>query len=35
MLDPIESFYKANSAQEACAKYFAVHMLKFEILQTT
>ena len=26
---------KVNSVQEACAKCFAVHMLKFEILQTT
>ena len=30
-----EKFVKVNSVQEACAKYFAVHMLKFEILQTT
>ena len=28
-----EKFVKVNSVQEACAKYFAVHMLKFEILQ--
>ena len=28
-------FSKVNSVQEACAKYFAVHILKFEILQTT
>ena len=26
---------KVNSVQEACAKCFAVHILKFEILQTT
>ena len=26
---------KANSVQEACGKCFAVHLLKFEILQTT
>ena len=26
---------KGNSVQEACAKCFAVHILKFEILQTT
>ena len=26
---------KGNSVQEACAKYFAVHKSKFEILQTT
>ena len=26
---------KVNSVQEACAKYFAVHILKFEILQIT
>ena len=26
---------KVNSVQEACAKCFAVHMLKFEILQIT
>ena len=25
---------KVNSVQEACAKCFAVHILKFEILQT-
>ena len=28
-------FGKVNSVQEACAKYFAVHILKFEILQIT
>ena len=29
--------FNVNSVQdrEACAKYFAVHLLKFEILQTT
>ena len=27
--------HKVNSVQEACAKRFAVHILKFEILQTT
>ena len=26
---------KGNSVQEACAKCFAVHILKFEILQVT
>ena len=26
---------KVNSVQEACAKYFAVHLLKFETLQIT
>ena len=26
---------KVNSVQEACAKCFAVHILKFEILQIT
>ena len=26
---------KVNSVQEACAKSFAVHLLTFEILQTT
>ena len=26
---------KVNSVQEACAKCFAAHNLKFEILQTT
>ena len=26
---------KVNSVQEACAKCFAVHLLKFEILQVT
>ena len=25
---------KVNSVQEACAKCFSVHLLKFEILQT-
>ena len=29
------SIAKVNSLQEACAKFFAVHILKFEILQTT
>ena len=28
-------FVKVNSVQEACAKFFAVHLLKFEILQIT
>ena len=28
-------FHKVNSVQEACAKCFAVHILEFEILQTT
>ena len=28
-------FFKLNSVQEACAKCFAVHLLKFEILQMT
>ena len=28
-------FFKVNSVQEACAKCFAVHILKFEILQIT
>ena len=28
-------FIKVNSVQEACAKCFAVHILKFEILQIT
>ena len=27
--------FKVNSVQEACAKCFAVHLSKFEILQTT
>ena len=38
----LSSFYstdskiaKVKSVQEACAKCFAVHLLKFEILQTT
>ena len=26
---------KVNSVQEACAKCFAAHLLKFEILKTT
>ena len=30
-----EIFVKVNSVQEACAKCFAVHILKFEILQIT
>ena len=29
------STFKVNSVQEACAKFFSVHILKFEILQTT
>ena len=29
------SWGKVNSVQEACAKCFAVHILRFEILQTT
>ena len=29
------SFCKVNLVQEACAKCFAVHILKFEILQNT
>ena len=29
-----KNFVKVNSVQEACAKWFAVHILKFEILQT-
>ena len=28
-------YHKVNSVQEACAKCFAVHILKFEILQIT
>ena len=28
-------FGKVNSVQEGCAKFFAVHLLKFEILQIT
>ena len=28
-------FYKVNSVQEACAKCSSVHILQFEILQTT
>ena len=31
----IFSLYKVNSVQEACTKCFAVHISKFEILQTT
>jgi hypothetical protein len=30
-----ENSIKVNSVQEACAKCFAVHTLKFEILQIT
>ena len=29
------NFFKVNSVQETCTKSFAVHLLKFEILQTT
>ena len=32
---PVTKFDKVNSVQEACAKCFAVHILKFEILQIT
>mgnify|MGYP001263156255 CR=1 FL=1 len=28
-------FFKVNSVQEACAKCFVVHILRFEILQIT
>ena len=34
-LSPMTVSGKFNSAQEACTKYFVVHILKFEILQTT
>ena len=27
--------FKVNSVKEACAKYFVVHILKFEILEIT
>ena len=27
--------FKVNSVQESCAKFFAVHILRFEILQAT
>ena len=27
--------FKVNSVQEGYAKYFAIHVLKFEIFQTT
>ena len=30
-----KSSLKVSSVQEACAKYFPVHILKFEILQIT
>ena len=30
-----QGYSKVNSVQEACAKCFAVHILKFEILQIT
>ena len=33
-IDTILHYFKVNSVQEACAKCFAVHILKFEILQT-
>ena len=29
------TWFKVNSEQEACAKCFAVHIVKFEILETT
>ena len=35
MLDWNVDFFKVNSVQEAFAKCFVVHILKFEILQTT
>ena len=35
ILDPAMFSFKVNSVQEACAKCFGVHLLKFEILQTT
>ena len=31
----VKRTFKVNSVQEACAKFFVVHILKFEILQTT
>ena len=31
----IKPIFKVSSVQEPCAKCFAVHILKFEILQTT
>ena len=34
-LNPKIEMGKVNSVQEACAKCFAVHFLKFEILQIT
>ena len=30
----LKSINKVNTVQEACAKCFAVHLLRFEILQT-
>ena len=33
-MEKIVNLCKVNSVQEACAKCFAVHLLKFEILQT-
>ena len=35
ILEELNEGGKVNSVQEAFAKYFAVHLLKFEILQTT
>ena len=34
-IDKVRTLFKVNSVQEACAKCFTVHLLKFEILQTT
>ena len=34
-MNELISFRKVNSPQEACTKSFAVHILRFEILQTT
>ena len=34
-IESVTKVGKVNSVQEACAKCLAVHLLKFEILQTT
>ena len=31
----ISAFFKVHSVQKACTKCFVIHLLKFEILQTT
>ena len=35
LFPPFSKISKVNSVQEACTECFSVHILKFEILQTT